>query len=53
MPDIRVVVWLGFRQSDVFHDLVFSFSRDFVTRQNDLNVSPIGVVGYLLIHEVA
>ena len=31
VSNVRIVIRLGFCQSDVFHDLVLPFSRNFVT----------------------
>lgn len=52
MSNVRVVVQLCTRQSDVFHDLVLAFPWYIVARENDLYLSPIRIFGNLLIYEV-
>ena len=49
---VGVVLRLGFRLTDVLHDLVFAFSGDLMTRQHDFHALPVQVLGDLLVDEV-
>ncbi|PBK76036.1 hypothetical protein ARMSODRAFT_421211 [Armillaria solidipes] len=41
MTDVGIVIWLCPRESNVLHDLMFAFARNFMSGQNHLNVPPI------------
>ncbi|KAF2276441.1 uncharacterized protein EI97DRAFT_39893 [Westerdykella ornata] len=53
MSAIRVVARLGFRETDVFHDLVLSLSGNLMSRKDDLHTLPIQVLRDFLVDEIS
>ncbi len=52
VTDVLVVIGLSTGIPDVLHDLVLALAGDFVTREHDLRLLPIPVLGHFLIDEV-
>lgn len=52
MSAIWIVVWLALRLSNVFHNLMLSFTRDFMTGQDDFASLPVDVLAHFLRNEI-
>jgi hypothetical protein len=53
MAHIGIIIRLCTRETDVLHDLVLTFTGDLVPGEDDLDVTPVGVLGDLLVDKVA
>ena len=52
VTNVGVVVRLTLRLADVFHDLVFALTGDFMARQDDFTALPLDILAHLLGDEV-
>jgi hypothetical protein len=53
VPVVGIVIRLGASEADVLHNLVLALTRHFMARQDDLHISPVGILGNLLVDKIS